>query len=267
MLPLLPPSANQSPLADVRQNVLLSRLEWGAGDKIAVLVHGMLGSARQFHELGPALAGRGYRAIAVDLPGHGRSPATDDARIKLYAESVAQTIHAELGTRSRAMPGPVIDLAIGHSLGAIVLAEALPLLRPARTVYVDVPFSPAHTGTDADELLARFSAARDGRTVERLRASKPSWSEEDRRIEAEASQQFDPAAAAALQLAYNRNPPLGPPSTSTPSLVIRAEPSRFVSPERAHELQALGFRVRSIVGAGHCVWYGRVDEFVGAVLD
>ncbi|WP_328323019.1 alpha/beta hydrolase [Kribbella sp. NBC_00382] len=265
MLPHPHPSANQSRLAGVRHCVLLNRLAWGAGDKIAVLVHGMLGSARQFHELGPALAGRGYRAIGVDLPGHGRSPATADPTIESYAESVAETVRAELDTR--AAPGPVVELAIGHSLGAIVLAAALPLLRPARAVYVDVPFSPADTGAGADELLARFSGAKAGRTVEQLRVSKPAWSEEDRRVEAEAARQFDPATAVALQLRYDRNPLPGPPSTSIPSVLIRAEPSRFVSPERAGELKGLGFRVRSVVAAGHCVWYGRVDEFLGAVLD
>jgi pimeloyl-ACP methyl ester carboxylesterase len=241
----------------------LSRLDWGAGDRFAVLVHGMLGSAHQFHQLGPALARRGYRALAVDLPGHRRSPAALDATLDLYAESVADTIRTDTGPTSATSPR--VDLAIGHSLGAVVLAAALPLLRPARAVYVDVPFSPAGTDVGPDELLARFSTAKAERTVERLRVSKPEWSEEDRRIEAEAARQFDPATAVALQVAYNRNPPLGPPSTSTPSLLVRAEPSRFVSPERADELQRLGFRVRSIAGAGHCVWYSHVDAFVAMV--
>ncbi|MDX6280973.1 MAG: hypothetical protein QOH03_2044 [Kribbellaceae bacterium] len=237
--------------------MLLGRRRWGTGDRVAVLVHGMLGSAQQFHQLGPALAGRGYRAIAVDLPGHGCSPAALGASPELYAASLAETIATETGGK--------VELAIGHSLGAVVLAAALPLLRPARAVYVDVPFSPGGTVVDHDELLAGFTAAKVGRTVERLRVSKPEWSEEDRRIEAEAARQFDPATAVALELAYNRNPPPGPPSTSIPSLLIRAEPSRYVSQERAVELEGLGFQVRSVVGAGHCVWYGRVDEFVAMV--
>ncbi|MDX6263171.1 MAG: hypothetical protein QOH84_4859 [Kribbellaceae bacterium] len=238
--------------------MLLSRLEWGAGERVAVLVHGMLGSAEQFHELGPALAARGYRAIAVDLPGHGHSPGALDATLALYAESVAETIRTECGPR--------VDLAIGHSLGAIVLAAALPLVRPARAVYVDVPFLPTGPPTDAAELLSNFTAAKAARTLEWLRISKPEWSEEDRLVEVEAARRFDPATAVALQLAYDREPLPGPPETSTPSMVIRADPSRFVSPERAAELERLGFRVRSIADAGHCVWYGRVDAFV-ALLD
>jgi hypothetical protein len=51
-----------------------------------------------------------------------------------------------------------------------------------------------------------------------------------------------------------------------PSLVVRAEPSRYVSVERARELEEMGFWVRSVAGAGHSVWYGHLDEFMG-VLD
>lgn len=28
-------------------------LTWGAGDRVALLIHGMLGAASQFHQLGP----------------------------------------------------------------------------------------------------------------------------------------------------------------------------------------------------------------------
>ncbi|MET7283890.1 hypothetical protein ABZS29_37010 [Kribbella sp. NPDC005582] len=34
----------------------------------------MLGSGQQFWRVGPALAARGFRAVAVALPGHGDSP-------------------------------------------------------------------------------------------------------------------------------------------------------------------------------------------------
>ena len=149
--------------------MLLVSTEWGTGDRLAVLLHGMLGSARQFHQVGPALADRGYRAIAVDLPGHGHSSAAPEADLALFAESVVETVGVEP------------ELAIGHSLGAIVLAAALPMLRPARAVYVDVPFSHDSPATNADDLLSRFTAAKTARTLEQLRISKPDWSEEDRR--------------------------------------------------------------------------------------
>jgi pimeloyl-ACP methyl ester carboxylesterase len=53
----------------------LNTLEWGDGDRTAVLIHGMMGDSRSWWEIGPALAERGYRVVAVDLPGYGRSRA------------------------------------------------------------------------------------------------------------------------------------------------------------------------------------------------
>ncbi|MGZ0145660.1 alpha/beta fold hydrolase [Kribbella sp. WER1] len=218
---------------------------------MAVLLHGMLGSAEQFWRVGPALADRGYRAVALDLPGHGSSPAAPAADLALFATSVVETV------------GSAPELAIGHSLGAVVLAEALPALKPSRAVYVDAPLSDATSdAVQEDALAARFTAARDGRTVEALRVSRPLWSEEDRAVEARAAQQFDVATAVALELAYQG---LHPSSADTPSLVIRAEPSRFVSQRRAEELQLLGFEVRSVPGAGHSIWYSHFDEFITAL--
>ncbi|MET9317869.1 alpha/beta fold hydrolase [Kribbella sp. NPDC003505] len=232
---------------------------WGDGDRVAVLLHGMMGSAEQFWQVGPALAGRGYRVVAVDLPGHGRSPAAHTADLALFAASVVETV------------GSPPELALGHSLGAVVLAEALPALRPSRAIYVDVPLSNAtpaddpEAQEDADKLTARFTLARDSRTVDALRISRPTWSENDRLVEARAAQRFDVATAVALELAHAKNPPPRPPSADTPSLVIHADPSRFVSQSRATELQKLGFEVRSVPGAGHSIWYGHFADFMTAL--
>lgn len=229
----------------------LATKTWGDGVRVAVLVHGMMGAASQYYEVGPALAARGYRVVAVDLPGHGESPRAPEADLGLFVRSVVETVGVEP------------ELAIGHSLGAVVLAAALPVLRPARAVYVDVPFIEERQEADAGEMLERFEKARATRTVEQLRVSRPMWTEEDRRVEAEAARQFDPVTAAALEVAHSNEPPGNPPDTSSiPSLLIRAEPSRYVSPERAAELKALGFEVKEIEGAGHCVWYGHHAQFM-----
>ena len=47
--------------------------EYGAGERPLVLIHGLLMSRHMFDRLGPAMAERGNRVIAVDLLGHGRS--------------------------------------------------------------------------------------------------------------------------------------------------------------------------------------------------
>ena len=46
---------------------------YGEGDRVLVLVHGLLMNRRMYERLGPELAARGNRVVAVDLLGHGRS--------------------------------------------------------------------------------------------------------------------------------------------------------------------------------------------------
>lgn len=227
-------------------------LTWGSGDRVALLIHGMLGAASQYHDVGPALAARGYRAVAIDLPGHGDAPRAPDATMELFVDAVLSAVDTPPA------------LAIGHSLGAIVLSHALPRLRPGRAVYVDVPFSGPSTDppVPAAELRERFTTSRAARTVERL-ATRADWSAEDRRVEAEAAARFDVETAVALERSYVGHSVEAP---TVPSLVVRADPSRYVSAERARELEEIGFWVRSVAGAGHSVWYGHLDEFMG-VLD
>jgi pimeloyl-ACP methyl ester carboxylesterase len=235
----------------------LNSLVWGEGDQVALLIHGMLGAATQFWELGPALAARGYRSVAVDLPGHGDSPPVADASIDLFVEALLDTI------------GCTPALAIGQSMGAVVLHAAVPSLRPSRAVYVDTPLEHAtpEGQPSAEVLRQRMRTSRLERTESRLRATHPAWSAEDCRIEAEAAMKFDVETAVALELAYAADAGSAPVRAPVvPSLVIRAEPSRFVSPRRARELVEMGFCVRAVPGAGHCVWYGHLGEFVG-VLD
>jgi pimeloyl-ACP methyl ester carboxylesterase len=152
-------------------------------------------------------------------------------------------------------------LAIGHSLGAVVLWHALRQLRPARAVYVDVPLLGAPTDPPADH-RERLTTARRTRTESNLRATHSDWSAEDCRVEAMAAAKFDVDTAVALECSYTGHTAAPP---TIPSLVIRAEPSRYVLPERAHELAEMGYRVRSVRGAGHCVWYGFLEDFMGAL--
>jgi pimeloyl-ACP methyl ester carboxylesterase len=47
--------------------------QYGVGERPLILVHGLLMNRRMFDRLGPAMAERGNRVIAVDLLGHGHS--------------------------------------------------------------------------------------------------------------------------------------------------------------------------------------------------
>ena len=91
----------------------------GAGPTL-VLVHGLGGSATNWCELGPLLAGR-YRVVIPDLPGHGRSdPLPAVSGLRSFADRVLAVMEVEGG-----VPAPII----GHSLGGLV-ALRLALRRP-----------------------------------------------------------------------------------------------------------------------------------------
>ncbi|MDQ6874768.1 MAG: alpha/beta hydrolase [Actinomycetota bacterium] len=99
--------------------------EWGSGDQVALLMHGITGSSADWEQVGPALAERGYRAVALDFRGHGESPRASSYEPAEFAQDVLETVAA----------GPA--LAIGHSLGGWVLALVVDRLQPALAVYED----------------------------------------------------------------------------------------------------------------------------------
>ena len=90
---------------------------YGEGERVLVLIHGLLMNRRMFERLGPALAERGNRVICVDLLGHGRSDRPEDLRLysmPLFARQVVALLdHLE-------RPSAVVG---GTSLGANVALE------------------------------------------------------------------------------------------------------------------------------------------------
>jgi pimeloyl-ACP methyl ester carboxylesterase len=107
---------------------------YGAGDRVLILIHGLLMNRRMYERLGPVLASRGNRVICADLLGHGRSDRPEDLRLysmPLFARQLAALIdHLEL------------DSAVigGTSLGANVALE-LATRQPdrARALFVEMP--------------------------------------------------------------------------------------------------------------------------------
>lgn len=51
----------------------LAYRSYGAGPRTIVLTHGLLMDSRMYTKLGPTLAARGHRVVAVDMLGHGSS--------------------------------------------------------------------------------------------------------------------------------------------------------------------------------------------------
>lgn len=223
----------------------------GSSARAAVLLHGMMGSSESWWRVAPLLVDRGFRVLALDLLGHGRSPRDPELTVERAAHAITITIQAELDRPPA--------LAIGHSFGGLVLAAAAKELRPDLAVYVDAPFR-SRGGWDRAEAIAEYEKDRRERTYERLRARRPHYREQDCIVEARAAERFDPVSAASIAASAGG---AWPPSAG--SIVIRPEPSDYVDAELAAALAEQGVQVRSIPGAAHSVWYSHFDEFVAAL--
>jgi len=142
---------------------------YGEGERVVVLVHGLLMNRRMFERLGPALARRGNRVICVDLLGHGRSDRPEDLRLysmPLFARQVVALLdHLE-------QPTAVVG---GTSLGANVALElATRAPERVRGLFIEMPvldnalpavaatFTPVlvglRLGRPAFELVSRVSS-------------------------------------------------------------------------------------------------------------
>lgn len=85
---------------------------------LALLVHGWAGWREQLSAFIEPLTTQGFRVVSVDLPGHGESGPGRHGRGTTTAPAMAEAL-AAVGK----VLGP-IDLAVGHSLGAMTLLLA-----------------------------------------------------------------------------------------------------------------------------------------------
>lgn len=107
---------------------------YGEGDRVVILIHGLLMNRRMFETLGKTLAARGNRVVCADLLGHGRSDRPEDLRLysmPLFARQLLALIdHLELDS---AVVG-------GTSLGANVALElASRYPERARGLVIEMP--------------------------------------------------------------------------------------------------------------------------------
>ncbi len=85
----------------------LAGLRWGAEGPPVLLLHGWGGRPAQFHAIARALAGRGYQAIALEGPAHGRTRFGH-----AHPASFAEALH-EAAAELRG-----VHAVVGHSMGA-----------------------------------------------------------------------------------------------------------------------------------------------------
>jgi pimeloyl-ACP methyl ester carboxylesterase len=108
--------------------------DWGEGERVLVLVHGLLMNRHMYDNLAPEMASRGVRVITVDLLGHGASDKPTDMRaysMSSFADQIAALVdHLELDR-------PIVG---GTSLGAnsaLEMASRHP--RAARGLFIEMP--------------------------------------------------------------------------------------------------------------------------------
>ncbi len=223
--------------------------EWGRGDRTALLIHGLSNSNLTWIATAEALVSRGYRVLAPDLRGHGRSPRG--------AYSVAEWAEDLVDSLPRGA-----DVALGHSLGGVALLLAGERLLPKRAIYED----PAWLLPAAIQPAVRASfASRRTQTREDVAAANPTWVEEDVANRHAGFQRWDAATVDGfLTGAEIDHTPTTPPTR--PSLVLLADPSDLVPPANAERLRQLGWQVEAIPGTRHMVHLDAPNAFIEAVL-
>jgi pimeloyl-ACP methyl ester carboxylesterase len=160
---LLPENAEQAgvtgPLPEVQRIVSgpISALRFGTAPPRVVFLHG---GGQNAHTFDTVIVGLGEPALAVDLPGHGRSEWRDDGDYgpAQNAETVAPVLREW---------APDAELVVGHSLGgltAIRLATRAPEL-VRRLVLVDVtPSAPQRHIDMTDEQKGTVALVQGERT-------------------------------------------------------------------------------------------------------
>ncbi len=109
----------------------LTAREWRPEGRVRgtlLLLHGWEGRSGQFARLGPALAARGWRAVALDLPAHGDSPgrSTQVHDMALAVRAAAHDLGPIAGVVGHSMGGAVATVACARGLkvGALCLLAA-----------------------------------------------------------------------------------------------------------------------------------------------
>ena len=125
---------------------LFSRELGGAGAPPVVILHGMLGSSRNWQTAGGHMA-QGRRVFALDLRNHGQSPHADTMSYAEMAGDVVAWMDARGFSR--------VDL-VGHSMGGKV-AMVLACVHPQRVghlVVIDIAPKDYHWRARRDEFAA-----------------------------------------------------------------------------------------------------------------
>jgi len=136
-----------------------------AGDRRALLIHGLCSDGACWWRLASELADDGWLVLAPDLRGHGRSPSAVAYDLPTLAGDVAAL-------------GDGWDLLVGHSLGGSIAAHVLAGSGAARSAVLIDPLLQLAPSLDA-ELRAELRAEAGGSEPAAVAAANPTWDERD----------------------------------------------------------------------------------------
>ena len=273
-------------VGDIRLHVL----EQGAGPPV-VLLHGFPELAHSWRHQLPALAGAGFRAVAPDLRGYGRSDrpaAVEDYGIAALAGDVAGLID-ELGGSAH-----VVGHDFGGSLAWVLAARAPQKVRSLAILNSPHPVASAEARRESEAqrakswymLLFQFPGVAEtwlsADDFANLRsfvfdtAAPGTFPDADRELFVDALRQ-DGALTAALNwyranmppAAWVRTPPQLPP-VEVPTVIVWGEADAYLGPElleRSVAKCAGPVRVTRLPGVSHWVQQEAPDEVNRVLID
>lgn len=245
----------------------------GAGRPPLVILHGLLGSSRNWETAGAGLAQK-FHVSALDLRNHGRSPHADEMTYEAMMDDVLSWLDA------RALPRVAL---LGHSLGgkvAMLLACRHPE-RVERLIAVDIAPKDYSAGIHRAEFAAMneldlASLNSRGEAESRLEAHVPNWATRkflltnlERGDDGRWRWRINLTVLTAALPILEKNPLNRGDSYRGPTLFILGEKSRYVLPEdnesiRRHFPEA---KTEAIAGAGHNPHMEAREGFVQTVME
>ena len=207
---------------------------------------------RAWHRVSGELVDQGFRVLAVDLAGHGKSPRAHRYSPRAWADDVVETLEPLLTARP--------DVVMGHSLGGLVASLAADRLAPRAAIYIDPAFAFPRGIRGVLFKLAFAIAPRPPRSA--LVRMNPKWDAADVDIELATLRDWDKRTI----LGFADSRPIVPPlRLVAPSLVVLAEKSLLVTDVVAARLRRQGMTVETIPGTGHTVFRDEHAGFMSAI--
>ena len=257
-------------------NHTINYVSCGEGPPV-ILIHGMAASLQDWDAYLPSLVSRGYRAIALDLPGHGESSKPEDAR-EYHVDALYESMRDWIEGLDLESP----PLLVGHSLGGY-LSLAYARRHPDRVrglALIDPFYSPEQLSP-----LMRLLRRRPAASVHAMRLA-PEWAiQAALKLDSTSMANFSPQAQRQIVADYKRASPyifyitryipyltLELPLVKHPALVLNGEKDLTLNPKSFTRMAEALPNATSvcITGCGHQPHIGQpelVERHLAKFLD